>query len=69
MQHTYPTRSSRASPALASGLIDGNHDVHIFDNLPEGEFMDETRLPPPRPRCIKPVRFYKGLEELQVRRI
>lgn len=45
---------------------DGNHDVQIFDTLLEGEFMDETRLPPPRPRCIKPVPFYKGLEALQV---
>eukprot|EP00752_Nemacystus_decipiens_P002493 g2344.t1 len=44
---------------------DGDHDVQIFDTLLEGEFVDETRLPPPRPRLVKPVPFYKGLVELQ----
>lgn len=58
-----PARVVRRCPGLPT---DGNHDVQIFDTLLEGEFMDETRLPPPRPRCIKPVPFYKGLEALQV---
>ncbi|CAM9674291.1 unnamed protein product [Ectocarpus sp. 4 AP-2014] len=43
----------------------GNHDVRIFDTLPEGRFVDETREPPARPRCARPVPFYQGLEELQ----
>ncbi|CAM9759163.1 unnamed protein product [Ectocarpus sp. 6 AP-2014] len=44
----------------------GNHDVRIFDTLPEGRFVDETRKPPARPRCARPVPFYQGLEELQI---
>lgn len=44
---------------------DGNHDVQVFDTLLEGEFIDETRLAPPRVK--KPVPFYKGQVELQVR--
>lgn len=46
----------------------GGHDVRIFDTLPEGEFIDETKSPPPRPPDAKPVPFYKGLKELQVRK-
>ncbi|CAM9719867.1 unnamed protein product [Scytosiphon promiscuus] len=41
------------------------HDVRIFDTLPEGVLIDETKSPPPRPAGAKPVPFYKGLVELQ----
>lgn len=56
---------SAGSPLANAG---GNHDERIFDTLPEGAFVDETTVPPPRPPGAKPVPFYKGLEELQVGR-
>lgn len=46
---------------------DGNHDVHIFDQLESGDFIDET---PPLPKvhpCLPSARMvYLGIEALQV---
>lgn len=53
---------------MVARCADGNHDVRIFETLPEGDFIDETRPLPPQPHCAKPVQYYKGLKELQVRR-
>ncbi|CAM9741858.1 unnamed protein product, partial [Ectocarpus sp. 12 AP-2014] len=39
---------------------DGKHDVRIFDTLPEGQLVEETRQLPPRPPCKKAVSSYMG---------
>eukprot|EP00752_Nemacystus_decipiens_P002487 g2338.t2 len=44
---------------------DGKHDVRIFDTLLEGDFIDRTRYPPPRPPCERAVTSYKGRVGLQ----
>lgn len=62
---TPPTPQS--SPNVVACCADGDHNVRIFDTLPEGDFIDETRPLPPQPSCAKPAPFYKGLKELQVR--
>lgn len=65
--HT-PQPLSSPSPLPARPTpTDGNHDVRIFDALPEGGFTDNTRFPPPRPSCDRGVTFYRGLVGLQVR--
>ncbi|CBJ30255.1 SH2 domain containing protein [Ectocarpus siliculosus] len=44
---------------------DGNHDVRIFDTLPEGKLVDETHRLPPRPPCKKAVSSYMGPARVQ----
>ncbi|CAN0532236.1 unnamed protein product, partial [Ectocarpus sp. 12 AP-2014] len=43
----------------------GNHDVRVFETLPEGQLEDETHPPTSRPPCKKAVPSYKGLVGLQ----
>ncbi|CAM9707476.1 unnamed protein product, partial [Ectocarpus sp. 12 AP-2014] len=43
----------------------GNHDVRVFETLPEGKLEDETHPPTSRPPCKKAVPSYKGLVGLQ----
>ncbi|CBJ30253.1 SH2 domain containing protein [Ectocarpus siliculosus] len=48
-----------------ANVTGGNHDVRIFETLPEGQLVDETHPPTPRPPCKKAVPSYKGLAGLQ----
>lgn len=47
-------------------VCSGNHDVVIFDTLPEGEFTDETSPLPPMVRLPSAKSLYMGTIALQV---
>lgn len=47
-------------------VCSGNHDVVIFDTLPEGEFKDETSPLPPIVRLPGAKSLYLGTIALQV---
>ena len=47
-------------------LPEGDHDVRIFDDLPQGEIVNETPQLPPTFHLPKARRKYFGAVELQV---
>lgn len=65
--HVWSNPLPPAHPPAVRAHAGGDHDVRIFDTLPEGQLVDETHSPPPRPPCKKAVPSYKGLAGLQVR--
>lgn len=56
-------------PPPHAARADGNHDVQIYNTLPEGKLVDETHLLPPRPPCKKAVSSYMGPSRVQVCRV
>ncbi|CAM9461294.1 unnamed protein product [Ectocarpus sp. 13 AM-2016] len=59
------TNTFGVTPPRAAARADGNHDVRIFDTLPEGKLVDETHRLPPRPPCKKAVSNYLGQARVQ----
>lgn len=66
-QHVWSNHLPPALPPAVRAHAGGNHDIRIFETLPEGQLVDETHPPTPRPPCKKAVPSYKGLAGLQVR--